>query len=235
MDSLPWTANSTSPTQRYKRKVLHFLTSFVPTTDAVFYTVNRRLDAVDHVFLRMASNVNVAYLEYFHRLDPFHPRLFAKNNARLVTVRDITAIDDFAQSEYLTKFFSPLGLFYEAELYLRDEERLIGGVSLLRSREARDFCREELRFLSRSHEVLQEGFLCCRRSDAATSHGSTMDSIQLSLREREVTELVLRGATNADISRTLFISLPTVKTHLQHIFAKAGVHSRTELAARLLA
>jgi DNA-binding CsgD family transcriptional regulator len=54
-------------------------------------------------------------------------------------------------------------------------------------------------------------------------------------RERQVAQLAAAGATNAEISRTLYISERTVKAHLTHVFAKLGLRSRTELAARLRA
>lgn len=51
----------------------------------------------------------------------------------------------------------------------------------------------------------------------------------LSRREREVLELIVQGQTNPQIAKRLFISLPTVKTHIQRIFQKTGVESRFEL------
>jgi len=51
----------------------------------------------------------------------------------------------------------------------------------------------------------------------------------LSSREVEVLRLALRGMRNREICEALHVSLSTVKTHLAHIFAKAGVSSRGEL------
>ena len=56
----------------------------------------------------------------------------------------------------------------------------------------------------------------------------------LSARERDVVGLVLRGEGNRAVARTLAISEHTVKEHLKAVFAKVGVLSRGELAARLL-
>jgi DNA-binding CsgD family transcriptional regulator len=49
--------------------------------------------------------------------------------------------------------------------------------------------------------------------------------------ERRVVELIAEGRKNADIARELFVAVPTVKTHLAHIFAKLGFETRAELAA----
>ncbi|GAA2055685.1 response regulator transcription factor [Catenulispora yoronensis] len=53
----------------------------------------------------------------------------------------------------------------------------------------------------------------------------------LSQREAEILELVAEGLANRQISRRLFISEATVKTHLVHIFGKLGVDSRTAAVA----
>lgn len=52
-------------------------------------------------------------------------------------------------------------------------------------------------------------------------------------RERELILKVMQGKSNADIARELFISLPTVKTHLHNIYTKLGVDSRYGLLAKV--
>lgn len=49
----------------------------------------------------------------------------------------------------------------------------------------------------------------------------------LSPRETEILGLLAEGLANRQISRRLFISEATVKTHLVHIYGKLGVDSRT--------
>lgn len=56
-------------------------------------------------------------------------------------------------------------------------------------------------------------------------------SNQLSWREWQVVGLVEEGKSNADIAAALFISPATVRTHLQHIYSKLGVHTRTAAVA----
>ncbi|MFF0549749.1 response regulator [Streptomyces sp. NPDC004311] len=54
----------------------------------------------------------------------------------------------------------------------------------------------------------------------------------LTQREREVLALIGQGLPNRAIAERLFISESTVKTHINNLFAKAGVRDRVE-AARL--
>src|SRR5450830_1650491 len=50
----------------------------------------------------------------------------------------------------------------------------------------------------------------------------------LTAREHEVLVLVARGMTNGEIAAHLFLSTGTVKTHVKRIFAKLGLHDRTQ-------
>jgi two-component system NarL family response regulator len=52
----------------------------------------------------------------------------------------------------------------------------------------------------------------------------------LSSRETEVLQLLLKGSSNKEIGSALFISEDTVKAHLKTLFIKLGVKDRTEAA-----
>ena len=54
--------------------------------------------------------------------------------------------------------------------------------------------------------------------------------MRLSAREREIYDLLCEGLTNSQIAKLLFISEATVKVHVQHVFDKLGIRSRTALA-----
>jgi DNA-binding CsgD family transcriptional regulator len=55
----------------------------------------------------------------------------------------------------------------------------------------------------------------------------------LTRREDEVLRWVARGKSNQEIAATLSIAPGTVKKHLDHIYAKLGVNTRTEAAVKV--
>lgn len=52
--------------------------------------------------------------------------------------------------------------------------------------------------------------------------------LALSKRELEVLNLLAEGCSNQEIAEKLFVSLSTVKTHIQNLFEKLGVKRRTQ-------
>jgi DNA-binding CsgD family transcriptional regulator len=61
-----------------------------------------------------------------------------------------------------------------------------------------------------------------------------LERLGLTRREVEILYLVTQGKTNKEIAAALYISPLTVRTHLEHIYQKLGVGSRTEAAAIVL-
>lgn len=56
----------------------------------------------------------------------------------------------------------------------------------------------------------------------------------LSPREREVLELLARGYLYKEIAESLFISVPTVNTHIRRIYEKLHVRSRSQAVAKFV-
>ncbi len=56
---------------------------------------------------------------------------------------------------------------------------------------------------------------------------------ELTERERDVAICLAKGASNAEIGAELYMSVPTVKAHISHIFAKLGASNRVQVAILL--
>jgi DNA-binding CsgD family transcriptional regulator len=79
-------------------------------------------------------------------------------------------------------------------------------------------------YVRRCDRELKAGGLNLRRSSA--------HSAELTPQETAVTDLVARGMSNKEVATELFLSVKTVQYHLTRIYAKLGIRSRSELAAR---
>lgn len=70
----------------------------------------------------------------------------------------------------------------------------------------------------------------------AFSHKRVLDrskeKFQLTLREAEILEHLLKGWTNKEIATALRISEQTVKEHIKHLLAKSGITTRTGMVMK---
>ena len=93
-------------------------------------------------------------------------------------------------------------------------------------RSNRDFSERDRLALQLLRPHLHEVYLDAERRRRGIPH--------LSRREREVLQLAGQGYSNADIARILFISPATVAKHMEHIFDRTGVRTRSAAAALAL-
>ena len=101
---------------------------------------------------------------------------------------------------------------------------LLSATVEVRQRGHPDATRLPARYLAKLLAVLA-------RESAAPGAGERL-SEPLSERELEVLGLVAAGKANAEIASSLFVSLSTVKTHINNLYRKLGVSSRTQAIAR---
>ncbi|MEZ4920123.1 MAG: LuxR C-terminal-related transcriptional regulator [Saprospiraceae bacterium] len=63
----------------------------------------------------------------------------------------------------------------------------------------------------------------------AKRNSTTEIASDLTTQEQKIEELIVKGLSNKEIGDELFISLSTVKTHINTLYKKRGVRSRQEL------
>lgn len=103
--------------------------------------------------------------------------------------------------------------------YLRvfaDEKKLVGNL---------------LNKFSDSQKEEQRSFIMKLRAELVKEKTVSYSHVlveQLSEREMDVLRIISAGLSNKKTAESLFISVNTLKTHLQNIYGKLGVHNRTE-------
>ncbi len=67
-----------------------------------------------------------------------------------------------------------------------------------------------------------------RRSESSLTNSQQLVIESLTDREREILEALAQGLSNKTIAARLYLSVRTVEGHLANIYARLGVHARTE-------
>jgi DNA-binding NarL/FixJ family response regulator len=105
-----------------------------------------------------------------------------------------------------------------------------GAVGFLLKDVTSDGLLEAVRRAAAGEPVVSAGVLGRLMSHFATSPPGPAELPEgydeLSEREREILALIGAGRSNPEIAAELFISMPTVKTHVRHVFAKLGLRDR---------
>jgi DNA-binding CsgD family transcriptional regulator len=68
----------------------------------------------------------------------------------------------------------------------------------------------------------------------STASAADLEALGLSRREAEVVFWVAQGKTNREVATILALSPLTVRTHLEHVYKKLGVETRTAATVRAL-
>lgn len=144
---------------------------------------------------------------------------------RVLRLADYGTQKERRRLEYFAEVFRPLGIEDALRLWLPAPAGRARTVYLERS--GRDYTDREKTLL----ELLRPHLIRIHRFRAKRRRAHT--ALGLTEREADVLALVREGKTNAQIGQTLFISPHTVRKHLQHVFEKLGVTTRTAAASRL--
>ncbi|MBL4672198.1 MAG: helix-turn-helix transcriptional regulator [Arenicella sp.] len=174
------------------------------------------------------------YARKFWQFDPMHPTNFEDKDTLVVT--NSMLMTDFAwqKTRIFQEFFKPGGYFHDADVFFRQEGRIIAVLTLLRNDPLQFFTERETQLLIKIQPFIQyslSNVYLPKRVHDRTSLSATYD---LTVRELDVVELALTGASNKILSKQLKISMPTLRTHMQNIYTKVGVHSNSELISKLM-
>jgi DNA-binding CsgD family transcriptional regulator len=173
---------------------------------------------------------------------PQHPVLthFLRDprpGARLIS--DFLTAREFHRTELYGEFFATVGVEDQltTTVLLPGHTSLVG-ISIDRDRRSFDERERKLLDLLQPHLMAAWGNSIAYSEAASQSrdeHACGHKLERLTDRQREILEALAAGATNAQIGHTLQISTGTVRKHLEHIFRRLEVTTRTAAAARYLA
>ena len=185
------------------------------------------------------------YLEGAYVLDPCYRAGRDGRAAGFYRLRDLAPLG-FRRSEYYRSYFARAGIHDEVGFIVPLAGA--GFVTLSLSRAAPPVFPPRARSLLRDAAApvmrLAERHWSAADTSGpqAAAAGERVERVlaefggeQLTSREREVLQLVLRGHSVKSAARALEVSVDTIKLHRRNVYAKLGAGSQAELLARLVA
>lgn len=183
------------------------------------------------------EEITALYANYYHTIDYLS---WFYNQGIPVTVRatDLVSLDVIEHSRIHQEWESRMGISYTATACIAADDILFGTISLMRSKEHGNFTDEEMRVFDDVNTHL------CSRFGIVYPNGVNrfmMDcdtdpivaAYSLSPREWEVSCLLMKGVSRADIADELSISKNTLKRHIANIYHKMGVSNEMQFFAAL--
>lgn len=179
----------------------------------------------------VAINMDPANLQryeaWYQYRDPITFALQSRRHATLVS--EVMPRNEFLKTEFFNDFLARDGLHWGINLHAFDGDEALGDLRIWRGRKGREFNHHDQQLLDMLEPAFVAALRRARRSLPAPNLAG-LPAAALSRREMEVARCVCRGLTDKEIARELAIALPSVRTYLQRLFDKLGVHRRAGLA-----
>jgi DNA-binding CsgD family transcriptional regulator len=162
-----------------------------------------------------------------------HPicRSQARGDFRTLKLSDFLTQRELHRSQLYNDWLHPLGVEHELELAIPSPLWHTRTFVLDRDKGRRDFSERDRLVLDLLKPHLTRLW---EKADARRRASEEGEREQLTPREREVLSWVARGKTNPQIAEVLWVSPATVRKHLENVYGKLGVSTRTAAAARFL-
>ncbi len=218
----------------FQRKALELINSMLQLSESVFFLVEPDMQHRGAVVFNSGSNIEKEYSATYGKMDPLNPERFNNRDDRIVTLDSQMAPHILKQTIYFQEFMVPNNHRYVADMFFRYEGQIIAVLTMLRQDLLGNFNKSELVLLRKLQPFLEYSLNSVYLPERSRERRSVSEKYSLTEREIDVIELLLSGATNKGIALELSLGLPTVKTHLHHIFQKTGVQSRSELVSKVL-
>jgi DNA-binding CsgD family transcriptional regulator len=149
---------------------------------------------------------------------------------RALRISDFASTRQLHRLEYYDQALRPLGIEHQIRFWLAAPSGIARYYYISRRHEDGDFTDQERDML----QLLRPFLLALHeRFDSDVPERGHADG--LTNREREILDWVARGKTNHEIAALLIVSPHTVRKHLEHVYEKLHVNSRTAAVARAYA
>lgn len=211
--------------------ILHFGSQIAHSEKAFFFWLDDDCELSPADAFNMPDMFTKRYSETIRPLDPLNTPRLASEHTRFAMLNG-----DIAQSSRLwhryTACLNEYSIADELDMLFWAGSKPVAGLALYRSGNAKAFANDAFDWDSmHAHfEYLMQMHWRVRSEKVRTALSLKFN---LQPREIDVVDILVQGASNAEIAETLSISVSTVKSHIVSILDKMGAFSRTEISYKV--
>ena len=197
-----------------------------------------------YVVDRPGDEYDLPEISYWE-IEADHPVCSPRNTGdfRPRKISDVMSLKELRRSRIYSIWFRPLGVERELTLAIPSPpwhmktfilNRGRGPDFTERDRRVLDVLQPHLARLWQTAQLRRQLRSALARLQEAAEQETRDQQLGLTSRERDVLAWVARGKTNPEVAEILWVSPSTVRKHLENIYAKLGVHTRTAAVTRFL-
>lgn len=220
--------------------VLKFLTMLVPYDRALFYLAFEPGDKpLEKTVTYNISDDILNIYETRFKDENYLNWMFSEPKSQVFRETDFFEEEIREQTNYYKNIYRACNVHYSLSISLYYSKVFLGELTLFRAKEKHDFSDDEVFLLQmlKDHLALRLFYSLQNRrkqKDFSELYGVKdlylgENEYNLTAREKQILEMVLKGMNNKEISDKLFISPHTTKKHLMNIYKKVGINSKWEL------
>lgn len=236
--------------ENFREKVLQTFENLFGYCQSIFWLCDDNNDLFEPITLNIDKYVMDDYLNNFYQLDLLVPKYNMQKASKQNVIKNLDLLPPelYEKSVYYNDFMLKYGFYYDVGVFLYDRNSIKGVLNFVRSKKEKPFSTSDImclevisRFLSQKTSDFPYHSVSAPKENQINPLknkilASSQDLRQpdLTLKEAEILQLVLKGHTNITIASELFISVNTVKRHLQNLYRKFDVSNRTSLCYKIV-
>lgn len=217
----------------FQQELIDLIRGLIPVTAVRFWLINPQINIKGFVSYNVDADTEEVYQGQYSHLDPMHPVLFENTDVTVISSDTIMPAEEWQRSVFYKEFMAPRHFDHDADIFFRNEGKIIAVLSILRNNACGAFSAEELQQQQHIQPFLEYSLNNVYLPRRFSERDQFSRKFSFTERELDVVEVVMAGMDIKSMAAELNLSQATIKTHLQHIFNKTGVHSTKELIAVL--
>jgi len=210
--------------ENLRSSIQHKLDEYFGYSHTIFWQADEQGNLSNPINYLLNDAALHNYLDEYYTHDLLHPtknlHLFKQNKAlRLIDVLPHHLVEE---SIFYTEFLKRFHLHDEMVIALFHQHSFVGVLGMARENTRNKFSLKDQKILNLLSDIIASTLL----------HENKNDFNQLTERELEIAKLVKSGWSNQKIANQLYISVNTVKKHLQSIYRKCDVQNKIQLVQK---